>query len=301
MTVVSIRGPEGTLKSSFAATWGGHYLQTNSIKSRVFWGDLELGAHRAAVKIDNKLVSVTDLFKIFTIWHPANNGDTVALDVLTSMLDAKRGDQVMGRIEYWDILVSKYVSVLKEDTYQLHIYDTWKELWSANTQSYLQHIQIKAKGENKIRQVLDPMEYATPNARMRAWVSSAKAYKRDLVLISHERTTYVQQLDSNKGTWKGVATDKKELDGWKETLDLTDWGFATWFDEECPFEKNQHPKSDIDTEWKNEKARVCKGGFHSYATIEKSPIGADLKGKRLINPTWDKLRDYVESLGRRML
>ena len=298
MTVVSVRGPEMTLKSSFGATWGDYYLQDKNIKKMVWYGDLELGVHRASVKIGDELVAITDLFKIFNIWHPALVDDA-AKTILTNMMDAKRGDQVEGRIAYWEAIVSKYVEVLNNDMYGLVVLDTWKEAWTANTQSYLETIQKKAKGQGKSRENLGQMEYATPNQRMRAFIQSAKAYKKDLVLISHERPKYIAQVD-DKGIVHNIPGPETELDGWKETLDLVDWGFATSFDSECPFPNKVHPDSDI-LLYKNKTAKACFGGFHSYALITKSPCGAEFKGMRLVNPTYGLLKSFVEEKGRRMI
>ncbi len=270
MTVVSVRGAMGTGKSTLAARWR---------EGITFWMDLELGAKRA-------LSRVKDWEKHTTLWHPydeQDNEDTLT-DILNRM-NSMRGEKLVGRVEYWETIIKKYLSKCADKTIDNLIYDTWKEVWSSNTQAFLQRVQEDTVG--KIRHNLLQIEYGTPNVRMNSVIFAARKHGKDLLLLSHERPVYVYGLDpEGKQISYPDPSGAVELDGYKNTLDLVDWGFRSTVLRDCP----RQGKEIAGVEHK------CSG-LHFIYTIEKSPVDAGHVGTELIDLTYTKLKSFVEAQG----
>ncbi len=264
MAIISIRGPVGSWKSSFAASW--------KPGAKKFWQDLENGAIRA-------LGRIPDWQKEHEIWQPFM--DTNDLQAITDRIDANKGDQVQGREKYWNLITSKYVEVVQKSEYPIIIVDTFKEVWDANTQAYLEFVQKAARLKGETRQSIIEIEYATPNTRMRGFLAAGKAYMKDIILISHERPIYETQMNS-EGKWISIATDKTELDGFRHTLKQTDWGFTTRIVENC---KEEHE---------------CPS-YHSIITIEKSGMGYDLVGMEFIDMNYTQIAAELAKLGRQLI
>jgi hypothetical protein len=267
MTVVSVHGPKGSGKSKFGSTWPG----------RKFWMDLEKGAERG-------LHSVSDWKETNTLWHPADDG---MADALIQGLTFNKGGIYEGQIQMWEAIVKKYVEQVRADTNEVLLADTWKEVWRTNCRAYLQFLQENPskteiqKGER--RKQLMARDYGTPNDRMEGFIQAAKAFNKDLILISHERDEYVPGTDQY-GNAVDVPSGKKVLDSYKHTEDAVDWSFHSSFEIDCTLNL-------VGNGIKHE----CQG-FHFKLKIEKSPVGAHLVGVELENPTYDRLMDLIEKM-----
>jgi len=254
--IISIRGPKGSGKSSLA----------KRLRGKNGWLDLEFGSERAYSEdtIDND-----------EVWQPLENGlDEVLFEVLT----LEKGGQVTRRRDLWEAVVHQYGKFLRDPNIDNIIVDTAKELWYMNYMFHLQHTQEEAvRTKKRPRQNLQPIEYATPNNRMNAFVYAARAFHKNLILIAHDRPIYVEKLID--GELREVPSGEYELDGYKNTLDLVDWAFISRVDLRC--------QKRID----NPSDHECKG-YHFYATIEKSPnkinlVGAEIEessARELITP-----------------
>lgn len=267
MAIWAIRGPVGSAKSTFA----------NSFPGKKMWFDLERGAHRAWGFDGGDS----------TIWQPETKLD---VQNLRQNLLFSRGDRIMGRRKSWEDITSKYFEVIVGNEYSVIIFDTAKEAWTINHQSSLEEKQdqqeedAKRQGKevDRWRQNLQPIEYATPNSRMDSLITIARAAGKHLVLLNHERDIYGPRMTADgrvltnpDGSPQMEPTGEKELDGYRHTLDLADWVLAT--------------------------RQVLVGGEvqRFEATILKSPVGADLVGKSLPNPSYEVLTKYVEAMGRK--
>lgn len=245
--VISIRGPKGSGKSSLAKR-----LQGNN-----GWLDLEFGSDRA-YGYSNE-VEDNDI-----VWQPLQDGlDEVLFEVLT----LEKGGQVTRRRDLWEAVVQQYGKFLRDPNIDNIIVDTAKELWYMNYMFHLQHTQEEAvRTKKRPRQNLQPIEYATPNNRMNAFVYAARAFRKNLILIAHDRPVYTEKLID--GELKEVPSGEYELDGYKNTLDLVDWAFISRVDLSC---ERRYIKS---------APHACKG-YHFYATIEKSPNKINLVGAEI--------------------
>ncbi len=268
--VVSVRGAMGTGKSTLAAHWK---------PGKTFWLDLELGAKRALSRVKDWQLNTQ-------LWHPYDEqtGENTLVDILNRM-NSMRGQQLVGRTEYWESIIQKYLSQCANAGIDSIIFDTWKEVWSSNTQDFLQKVQESTTG--RVRQNLLQIEYGTPNARMNSVIFAARQHSKDLLLLSHERPVYVYGLDADgKQISYPDPSGAVELDGYKNTLDLVDWAFRSTVNREC----NKNGKTTAGVKHK------CSG-LHFIYTIEKSPVDAGHVGMELIDLSYDKLKNFVEAQG----
>ena len=270
MAVVSVRGGMGTGKSTLGAHWK---------EGKTFWLDLELGAKRALSRIPD--------WKLHTqLWHPYDDkkGEETLEDILNRM-NAMRGEKLIGRTEYWESIIQKYLAQCANSAIDTLIFDTWKEVWSSNTQDFLQKVQESTAG--KLRHNLLQIEYGTPNSRMNSVIFAARMHNKDLLLLSHERPVYVYGLDAEgKSISYPDPEGTVELDGYKNTLDLVDWGFRSTVETDC--KKNGKKTAGV--------MHKCSG-LHFVYTIEKSPVDASHVGTELRDLTYDKLKNFVEAQG----
>lgn len=251
-TVIAIRGPAGSQKSSLA----------NSAPGKTFVFNLEQGFERA----HNFDPDRTEL------WYPE-----VPQSELLNSLMFSRGDRLYGRRERWEVLMGKYIEVLQREEIINIVFDTAKELWSVAHQAVLQGKQEVAElGGKKPRETLQPVEYSIPNEHMTNLFGYARTYGKRLFMINHERDVYGQQMVN--GVIKELPTGEKELDGWKNTLDLADWVWVT---------EQQY----------DEAKRVIQGSF-ARVRVTKSPIGVEFAGQYLPGnpPTWEQAMSWIEAL-----
>ncbi len=273
---VSIRGPQASGKSSLAASWPG----------KKFWLDLEQGAIRAM----NQIPDWRDTNKL---WHPNHEfpEDTMK-EIAIAQLTMSAMGRVQGYIPLWEEIVEKFVDVCIAGEYQVISIDTWKLVWNTNSQAHLQFMQehpSKSEAERgDFHKRLTQRDFGTPNARMFSMLQTAKGLKRDIMLISHETDVYGPMqnakggIDSEEG-----PTGEMKLDGWKYTKAESDWSLMTSIETPCV---QKHLKDSAD-------AKACKG-FHFFAEIEKSPVGAELIGIKIIDPSYEKLRSMIVKMGK---
>lgn len=272
-TVIALRGPMGSAKSSFALTLPG--------KKFIF--DLEYGAKRATWRVPADS---------YTIWQPP-----VTKEALAASLEFRKGDRVKGKVEIRRAINAKYLEILQDPEYPNIIWDTARELWVIQHQSLLQEKQddqlakaLAGKPKSVPNEIIEehldwrtqlmPIEYAQPNGWMSNIINLAKqpVFNKNLVLINHERDKYALRPDG-KGGLTEQPTGEKELDGWNKTLDLADWVLIT---------SSQFIPA----------VNGAKASTQFKIRVEKSPVGADLVGLELVNPTYDMLMNIVIAQGR---
>ena len=271
---VSIRGPQETGKSSLAATWPG----------KKFWHDLEQGAIRAMNQIPNWRDD-NDL------WHPNHEfPEELMKEIAIAQLTMSAMGRVQGYIPLWEEIVEKFVDICIAGDHQVILFDTWKLIWNTNSQAHLQFMQehpSKAEEERgDFHKRLGQRDFGTPNARMFSMMQTAKGLKRDLILISHETDIYVAGTTPQGGiSTEQVPSGEMKLDGWKYTKAECDWAFISSIERPC---KQKHSVED---------KKACKD-FHFFAEIEKAPVGAELVGIRIIDPSYEKFRSMILKMGK---
>ena len=255
--VYSIRGPTYSRKSTIGL----------SLPGGKFIFDLERGVHRAKVE-----------------W-PEDWMDTWCPPIDVSILNHYRGDRVTGRREAWEEMTAKYVTALQDSKIKVIMFDTAKILWTANHKAVLQikqeglvAAQMKAASMteavainyfelNGWKQNLGEFEYSTPNERMDNLIDLGRGYDKDLVFINHERPIHGPTTINGKVEMLPIP-GKFELDGWRRTLQLSDWVIRTRIEETVDNPAFPNVKS-----------------VKFYGMIEKCPIGSGAVGKEIMNLT----------------
>ena len=210
-SIISIRGPMNTRKSSMGLSWRAAELDDSGKKTFVF--DLELGVERALSHFNRERVIV---------WQ---SQPPSAEDIKQMILSDRRG-VIVGKTKLWEELLTEYIHRLNDPEIAVIVFDTAKFLWSMDTDSMLQTKQ-EADVANKRppRDSMLPIEYRGPNAYMDNIFFMAKNFHKDLVLLNHTREKYEKRVVDGKV--QDVPIGEFELDGWKSTLDRADWGIET--------------------------------------------------------------------------
>ncbi len=286
---VSIRGPVASGKSTLAASWPGNK----------FWYDLEQGAIRA-------MNQIPDWKEHNYLWHPNHEfPDDLMREIAVAQLTMSAMGKIQGYIPLWEEIVERYVDVaitgrfkdtkteVEFNNIQVNILDTWKLIWNTNCQAHLQFMQenpSKAERDrNDFHKRLTEKDFGTPNARMMSMIQTVKGLRRDLILISHETDVYGPSRNASGGMEReDKPTGEMKLDGWKHTKAESDWSLVTNTEQPCKQESHTKGKGG------------CKG-FHFHAVIEKSPVGAELVGIDIIDPSYVKLRTMLEKMGKELI
>jgi hypothetical protein len=251
----------GSHKTGMMLSWRAEELHESKQLIRVL--DLELGLHRAM-----PWAPYPDNISPWSIPAPL-------AEELKERLSFTRGGILVGQKERYERISGALVDALNDTSVGVIGIDTGKTYWEANHQAYLQGLQedsLKIKPNDPPRKNLQPIEYATPNGRQKAMFDICKQVDKDLIIVHHERPTYVMDL----ATQREVPSGKYELDGFSHTLDSVDWAFRT----EIVTEKDKNGK-----EWSHPKAQVIK-----------SPVGDHVKFAWLPEMTYKSLVDMVMAM-----
>ncbi len=287
-TVICLEGEKGTGKSSFPLT----------IPGKLAIIDLEFGADRATkrlggdVKVESEGEWTVIRHKKYTIFRIEPNIEKMFL---------VKGDLVSGQMEKWQMISNKFIDLIRDSEHSTISFDTHKECWIINHRAELQRMQqeainaqrgipgfdkytveqlIKAAGDS-FRKNLMPWEYSTPNSQMNAMIDMAKAtsFDKNLCMVNHVRDIYVTTIQNGQSI--AVPSGQKELDGWKQCVDRTDWELYTTV---------TPPVIDNVT-----KLVTTTTKFH--AQIRKSPVGANIVGMTIDAPSWDALEKLAKVFG----
>jgi len=260
MQVVTLFGPMNTGKSTFLLT----------CPDPIFVFDLELGMGRADWRM-KQIEKELDTKIEYTKWS-----FELSPDELLESVEFTRGGHIHGRIRQWDQMMTKFVEIIKAGKHKTIGFDTAKVLWDADNQSVL---EMRQK-ENPNKQTLDPMEYGAPNLRMNNVIDICRRFDINLVLINHERDVYTKQLVS--GQLRDAPSGEKELDGWRQTLDISDWILYT----DCDVKLQSGQTIALSSTSSNS---IPQGEFTFKTRIDKSPVGAGLKGRVVNGLTYNGL------------
>jgi len=109
----------------------------------------------------------------------------------------KWGKRPLGFVDFWNHLVQDIILTYETDHIKSLAFDTGTVLWSVRTDAHLERAQSSNPGRINLIQI----EYAEPNADMRACYGGARAYGKNLVSIHHVGGKYESKL-TDKGQEK---------------------------------------------------------------------------------------------------
>lgn len=140
---------------------------------------------------------------------------------------------IKGEKERWLKFISAFNNGCMDKGIKTIVMDTWYQVYELVRQAYLQTLQEAQldeygklkKGETKLRETLQQIEYTQPYARIRSLMFYAKAMGKNLVLVTYDADEYKPQLGDD-GKIRDARTGKKILAGWKETEKHAD--IALW-------------------------------------------------------------------------
>jgi hypothetical protein len=143
--------------------------------------------------------------------------------------------RITGEKERWQRFMEAFNNACMNTEVKTVVIDTWFQLYELSRQAYLQVLQEAQldasgrlrKGEEKLRESLQQVEYTQPYSKMRSVMFYARAMNKHLVLVTYDADEYKPQL-SDDGRVKSQPTGKKIAAGWKETEKHAD--IALWLE-----------------------------------------------------------------------
>jgi hypothetical protein len=141
--------------------------------------------------------------------------------------------KVEGMKELWQTIIQDFVDACMRAETATIVIDSATALWNICHQSHLQELQERQltqhikqhKGipfdENDYREKLLPVEYGPANDKMRTILHTARSFQKNLVL-THYPTDEYGVIPDGKGNMVEGKTGKQIMDGFKETLKLSD-------------------------------------------------------------------------------
>lgn len=132
--------------------------------------------------------------------------------------------KVDGMLEAWQKIIMCFLKAVQDPKVKTIVFDTWTMAWTVSHRSVLQEIQEKqmAKGVvvSEVRESLMSKDYGPANDRMTGIIQTARAYKKNLVLVHYPREIYATRIGKNGP--EEYNTGKQEPDGFKHTTKLAD-------------------------------------------------------------------------------
>jgi hypothetical protein len=197
--LVGVWGDIKTAKTTFALT----------APKPLFHMDLDLGFERA----ESRFEAGSEIHKINT-----NLSDFLSTmnGIPAETIITKRypvpilwpGQNIQGMIALLEAVTADIGAAYMAPSIKSVIVDTGTVLWTVSTSAQLERVQQR----NDQRQRLQQIEYARPNAEMRALYGAARSYSTNLVITHHVGGVYKEQL-GNQGiesmrvgdTWSGFT------------------------------------------------------------------------------------------------
>lgn len=141
--------------------------------------------------------------------------------------------KVEGMKELWQQIVTDFVAACTNASVRTIVIDSSTSLWNICHQSHLQELQEKQLAQHRLknpkvpfdeseyREKLLPIEYGPANDRMRTVLHTARSFNKNLVL-THYPTDEYGVVPDGKGNMVEGKTGLKVIDGFKETVKLSD-------------------------------------------------------------------------------
>lgn len=252
--VVAIWGEEKSTKTTLALTF----------PKPIYHFDLDVGGYeRAAWRLDVKEVTTKSYptpLQIEKLMGATHDGVSIKIP-----------KKVVGMRELWQKIMSDYVEVVQKTDVATIIMDSATQLWSICHTAYLQELQekqiLQGTPDKDLRERLIPIEYGTPNDRMKSVIFTARSFNKNLILTHYPKDIYASKL-----TDKGVVeykTGEVDVDGFKQTKALADLVILTI-------------------------AKNTNDGLQIVAEITLSGLSKLLEGYKILDPTYLKIKAAVD-------
>ncbi len=192
----------------------------------------------------------------------------------------QKNSPLRGYRELWSRFLEDYLKNLEDPNIKTVCIDTATQCWQICHMAYLQELQenqMPLQPGQKLRERLMPPEYTMPNSRMRSIEQAGKSYGKNLVLCHYQTAVYEPKLVNNN--MEDVDTGKKQLDGFKQTANLSDIVVRTTIDVVTP----DPTKPSIVVRTPKCKVEVCG-------------LTLNMIGVEFVEPTYDKLMEGVTRL-----
>lgn len=189
--------------------------------------------------------------------------------IINKVIGVKQSPRLVGIKELWYKLLEQYVKALEDSSVSTIMFDSFSQVWELCRLGFLQEKQEAQPTGAKVRESLMPIEYAEPNARMRALIYASRQMGKNLVL-----THYLTDLREDKivnGEVVSVVVGKTYA-GWKYLEKEADIVVETYVKRE----KNKPP------------VPACR--------VHTSGYGLAAVGLEIEEPTWDKIMQLTTSL-----
>jgi len=201
-SITTIYGEPGSIKSSLAISW----------PRPIAFYNLEGGGPRAwgyKEGIDEGYI----VERLFELPHRS----------MTT-----RYEKLTGYTEIWKALTSSMEMDLHN--FETVVWDTGTVVWALDRDAWLQDIQKDKPNRKQLLQI----EYGEPNRRITELFNLARAFQTNLVVTHHETDEYMQLKDplgrpilDDQGDPVSVTTGRKQPEGFKHTIALSDWVLRT--------------------------------------------------------------------------
>jgi len=217
MGIVAVCGDEGTGKTTMALTF----------PKPIRHFDTDVGGYRrAAWRLDMDGIVSKSYPKPIQVEKMLGQMGSPSTRVIVPK-------KVEGMKELWQRIVQDFVDACMDDEIRTIVIDSATALWNICHQSHLQELQERQVAqwktrnprtpfdENEFREKLMPIEYGPANEKMRSVLHTTRSYQKNLVLTHYPADEYGTIPDS-KGNMVEGKTGRQVLDGFKETVKLSD-------------------------------------------------------------------------------
>jgi len=188
------------------------------------------------------------------------------------------GQASLGNLQLWDnTIVPDFMAIYNEPRVVSIVIDTGTLMWNVDHQAHLERVSV-----GKSRTSLLPVEYARPNADMRALIGAARHMQRNLIMIHHVGGVY--ETRAHKRGTQIVTEDVRIGDtwaGWKEMGSLVDFVVRT-------YTKELTGRDDLG----NPIFRTVM----PFQVIETCGLTLKAEGMLVKDPTFDNVKGAIELL-----
>lgn len=191
--------------------------------------------------------------------------------------------KVEGMKELWQTVVTDFVAACQDAEVATIVLDSATLLWTVCHNGVLQETQERQLAnfkknnqhtpfdENDYRERLQPVEYGPANDRMRQLLHTARSFQKNLV-ITHYPTDEYGAIPDGKGNMVEGKTGIKIMDGFKETLKLSDLVVWTSIKSQMVLLDPKNPQSQK-MEEKYPSAKITKCGIEGMGL---SAVGLEI-------------------------
>ena len=191
-------------------------------------------------------------------------------------------EKLVGIKELWRSFLQAYYEALTNPEIATLMIDTFTLNWEVGRQGFLQEKQESQGPNEKLRERLLPIEYAEPNARMRAILHAAKSQNKHLVLTHHAKDEY-KPMPTERGI-EDMRTGNKERAGWVPLGDVVDIMVETYLDKKPALKQG------------NVVIQPADEKTVPYCKVCLSGVALELVGLEFREPSYDKIMEQINRI-----